>query len=204
MRKPPLYPTLIDLLGRHFDPLPEQVETVETLQSAKTKKQILWSSVVVTLIVAFVAGYAGKLLHIPGGIMALATIATIGLKWFYPKAGIYPRLRQLAQLLAGAYVGSRIGLEQLLALGSLWKSAVILVICYSAGGYLIAYLMRKAHIFSYRESLLAATPAGASDMALIAADLGVQNARLIVLQVLRLILVLSLFPTIIVLFAKMF
>ena len=44
--------------------------------------------------------------------------------------------------------------------------------------------------------MLAATPAGASDMALISADLGIRNAKLIVLQVLRLITVVLVFPSI--------
>ena len=44
--------------------------------------------------------------------------------------------------------------------------------------------------------MLAATPAGASDMALISADLGISNAKLIVLQVLRLITVVLVFPSI--------
>ncbi len=42
--------------------------------------------------------------------------------------------------------------------------------------------------------MLAATPAGASDMALISADLGIHNIRLIFLQVMRLIAVITLFP----------
>ena len=46
------------------------------------------------------------------------------------------------------------------------------------------------------EAMLAATPAGASDMALISADLGIRNAKLIVLQVLRLITVVLVFPSI--------
>ena len=57
--------------------------------------------------------------------------------------------------------------------------------------------MAKVCGMSRRESMLAATPAGASDMALISADLGVQSPDLIVLQVVRMLVVISVFPQII-------
>jgi len=47
------------------------------------------------------------------------------------------------------------------------------------------------------ESMLAATPAGATDMALISADIGIESADVIVLQIIRMITVISLFPQII-------
>ena len=45
-------------------------------------------------------------------------------------------------------------------------------------------------------------PAGASDMALISADLGVYNVKLVLLQVMRLIAVILLFPSIFWMLAK--
>ena len=54
------------------------------------------------------------------------------------------------------------------------------------------------------EAMLAATPAGASDMALISADLGILNAKLIVLQVLRLITVVLVFPSILSVVVSLF
>ena len=54
------------------------------------------------------------------------------------------------------------------------------------------------------ETMLAATPAGASDMALISADIGVNSRELVELQVIRLVVVVSLFPQIIVWVASAF
>ena len=57
-------------------------------------------------------------------------------------------------------------------------------------------LSRVFHI-QLREAMLTMSPAGASEMALIAADLGVENsANLTVLQICRLVGVLVLFPQI--------
>ena len=67
---------------------------------------------------------------------------------------------------------------------------------------LIATLLQRLRIFGRREAFLAATPAGASDMALISADLGVYNVKLVLLQVMRLIAVILLFPSIFWMLAK--
>ena len=47
-----------------------------------------------------------------------------------------------------------------------------------------------------RESMLTLSPAGATEMALIAADLGVESADLVVLQICRLVGVTLVFPQI--------
>ena len=105
-------------------------------------------------------------------------------------------LRKCAQLLSGAYVGASIGAAQLRLLTQLGLPVVILITGYTLGCFVIGYLLYKAGSFNRREGMLAATPAGASDMALISADLGVSNVKLIVLQVLRLIVVVLVFPSI--------
>jgi hypothetical protein len=45
--------------------------------------------------------------------------------------------------------------------------------------------------------MLITTPAGASDMALISSDMGVENTDVIIMQVLRAVIVMTFFPQII-------
>ncbi len=155
----------------------------------------------ITLAVAAACGLAGKFSGMPGGTMALATLGTIALKWFFPPTWTPRGLRKAAQLMSGAFVGASMGAKELSTLGTLWLPALLLLTCYMLGAYLIALALRKAKCFDFKESLLAATPAGASDMALISADLGVKNVGLVILQVLRLVVVISLFPSILSLIA---
>ena len=145
---------------------------------------------------AAVFGLLGKVSPVPGGTMAFATLGSIAFKLLYPKACLKKPVRKAAQCLSGAYVGAGIGMSQLVELRYLFWPAVVLLICYTLGALLIGGLLRRQRVFSRRESYLAATPAGASDMALISADLGVYNVRLILLQVMRLVLVITLFPTV--------
>jgi len=73
---------------------------------------------------------------------------------------------------------------------------IIVSVMYTLACFGIGFLMMRAKCFTRAEGMLAATPAGASDMALISADLGIENPKLIVLQVLRLIVVVLFFPSI--------
>lgn len=158
---------------------------------------------VITLAVATVCGLLGRVSGVPGGTMALAALGSIVFKLMYPKACMTRSIRKIAQCLSGAYVGAGIGLAQLVALKHLALPAVVLVVCYTLGALVISSVLRWKGVFNLRESLLAATPAGASDMALISAELGVYNVKLILLQVMRVVAVITLFPTILQAIARL-
>lgn len=191
-----LFPALIKLLGKRENALP----VIENTNASEPKKPL---GACVALLVAAALGVLGKLSGIPGGTMALATLGTMALKWFYPSAWSPKPLRRIAQLLSGAFVGAGMGMSELSALATLWLPALILIACYLLGAYGVAYCLRRAKCFDYKESMLAATPAGASDMALISADLGIHNAEIVVLQVVRLIIVISVFPSLLSLISRL-
>ena len=155
-----------------------------------------WPHTLLTLAVSAAFGFLGKASGMPGGTMAFSTVGTIIFKLSYPKACMLPPVRRAAQWLSGAFVGAGIGMAQVVALKYLALPAVVLIACYSLACVLLGRLLQKLRFFDKRESYLAATPAGASDMALISADLGVYKVRLVLLQVMRLVAVITLFPTI--------
>ena len=171
---------------------------------AKAKPKFDPVAVLLTIAVAAVSGLIGKASPMPSGTMGFATIGSIVFAYFYPKAQLPKPIRKCAQLLSGAYVGASIGMDQLKTLLTLGIPVVILIGMYTAGCFVIGWVLFKTDCFTRREGMLAATPAGASDMALISADLGVQNAKLIVLQVLRLIAVVLCFPSILSAIAAFF
>ena len=163
----------------------------------KKTKDFQVKYVVITFAVAAVCGLIGKASPMPSGTMGFATLGSIAFACAFPGKAQMPRiLRKCAQLLSGAYVGASIGAAQLRMLTTLGLPVVILITGYTFGCFVIGFLLYKAGCFSQREGMLAATPAGASDMALISADLGVSNVKLVVLQVLRLVVVVLVFPSI--------
>ena len=178
-------------------------EKTDVIRDRK-KPEFDLTAVLLTIGVATVSGLIGKASPMPSGTMGFATIGSIAFAYFYPKAQLPKTIRKCAQLLSGAYVGAGIGMEQIKTLLTLGFPVVILIGMYTGGCFVIGWLLNRAGCFTRREGMLAATPAGASDMALISADLGVQNAKLIVLQVLRLIVVVLLFPSVLAGIAAMF
>ncbi len=164
---------------------------------AKTKKTYQAGNVVLTFAVAAVCGLIGKASPVPSGTMGFATLGSIVFACAFPGRAQMPKLlRKLAQMLSGAYVGASIGAQQIRVLMTMGVPVLIIVCAYTTACFGIGWLLYKTGCFTRAEGMLAATPAGASDMALISADIGVQNAKLIVLQVMRLILVVLFFPTI--------
>lgn len=155
-----------------------------------------WGPVALTLLAAAACGLAGYYSPVPGGTMAFATLGVMALKCLWPRARTPRPVGKLAQCLSGAYVGAGVGWMELRELTRLPGPIAILLGCYTVGAALIALALYKSGCFNRKEAMLAATPAGASDMALISADLGIFNVNLVILQVLRLIVVISVFPAI--------
>ena len=111
--------------------------------------------------------------------------------------------KKLAQVLSGTYIGCSIGYDDVLELRFLIMPAVLLVVGYFIACFIVGKVLSRYFRMSLKEAMLAATPAGASDMALISSDLGVQSTDLMVLQIIRLVIVVSLFPQIINLIVKL-
>jgi uncharacterized membrane protein AbrB (regulator of aidB expression) len=71
---------------------------------------------------------------------------------------------------------------------------LIVITAYTLNSFLNGYLLNRFCGFTKKEGMLISTPAGASDMALIAEDIGVKNTDVLILQVFRLICVMAVFP----------
>ena len=75
--------------------------------------------------------------------------------------------------------------------------AVILLVLYFGNCFFMGWLIPKFTHLTRAEAMHIATPAGASDMALIASDLGVDNPDVSFIQIIRMITVVTVFPHII-------
>jgi len=74
---------------------------------------------------------------------------------------------------------------------------LIIIIGYIANCFITGKIISKMYGFTRKEAMLITTPAGASDMALISSDIGVQNTDIIVMQIIRAVVVMTFFPQII-------
>lgn len=151
----------------------------------------------VTLAAALLCGIAGKLSSIPAGTLVFSMFGVIALKFLWGRAYLPMWAKRLAQVLSGAYIGCGISRRDLLELRYLLLPAVLILVGYFLNSLLTGQLLHMLFGYSRKTAMLIATPAGASDMALISADLGVTDKTVIELQIIRMVVVISVFPQII-------
>ena len=157
---------------------------------------------IITLLIAFLGGYMGKCSKIPAGTLIGSMVSVIFLNLISGKAHLPLPIKRGAQILSGAYIGCTLTAASLLQLRSLLLPAGIILAVYIPSSLLCGWLMSKVLKKELREAMLCCTPGGASDMALIASDLGVESTTLIVTQILRMVTVILLFPQLIYQFCR--
>ncbi len=153
--------------------------------------------VLLTMVVGILFGVLGKALGIPAGTILFSTVSVLVLKLTTGKGCIPRWLKRVAQVLTGCYVGSCFGRQELLQLKYLLVPALVLIAGYALNCFLMGRLLPRLTHLTRVEAMLISTPAGASDMALISSDMGVDNPEVSFIQILRMILVVTVFPHII-------
>ena len=155
-----------------------------------------------TLAVAFACGIFGKRIGIPAGALLMSMLGVMAIKISFDMAYLPMWVKRLAQILSGAYIGCGIAGSDIAELRYMILPAVVILAGYSLNCLAVGHILHSRCGFDLRTAMLAATPAGASDMALISADLGVDSKELVELQIIRLVVVIALFPQIICAIAR--
>jgi hypothetical protein len=189
-----IFPTMIEKLSK--SKFFKDDEELEVYKRAATSSNS-FKNFSVTILVATVFGALGKLCDIPSAALVFSMVSIIVLKLSTGKASMPRLMRRFAQALSGAYIGSSIEYSEIVEMRYLFIPAILLILGYLITCIFLGSLLHKKYRMPIDESMLASTPAGAADMALISADIGIESADLIVLQIIRMITVVSIFPQLI-------
>lgn len=162
-----------------------------------TTKEKGFRSFMTTVAAASISGTVGKMTGMPSGTLLFSMLGVLCLKLLTDKAYIPIWAKRAAQILSGAYIGCTIGYDDLCELRFVLIPALIMIVGYMTNSVITGRLLCRLFGFSLKEGMLAATPAGASDMALISADVGIQSPDIIVLHVIRIVFVVAVFPQVI-------
>ncbi len=169
----------------------------------KSRNQnIISKNLIISLIIAFASGYLGKIIGIPAGTLLFALLSIIILKLFSFELTLPIWFKRMAQLFSGAYIGSRFGYQDVQELRYLIFPALILVTVNILACYIIAHLLHRTYNIPISQAILSSSPAGASDMALIASDIGVSGSDVAVIQIFRLLGAVTIFPQLMNLLVK--
>jgi membrane AbrB-like protein len=150
-----------------------------------------------TIAIGFAGGTIGKLTGIPAGTFLFSLISALVLKLKFDFAYISPLAKKITRFASGCYIGSLIAMSDVQGFKLLALPLVITLGGYIANSFVTGNILRRACGFTRKEAMLTTAPAGASDMALNSAEIGVENTDIIIIQVFRAIIAQAVFPQII-------
>ncbi len=160
-------------------------------------KQKSAASTVAALAVAAAAGLLGKATGVPGLTFTASILAVLVLKLVFDFAFIPKWVKKCCQLLAGCYLGTLLTMQGLASFADLIVPILVLIAGYTLNCFALGRLESRLFGYGRKEGMLMASPAGASDMALIIDDLNVKNTDVVIMQVIRAAFVMAFFPQII-------
>lgn len=162
---------------------------------------VAWCSFTMGVALAF--GMFGKLSGIPprGGTMVCALFGVAALNLMLGCCHMPMGTKRHAQLLAGSLVGSTIGAETFSSASTSVVPALLLFASYWLVNFLFTQVCRHWRLLDVKSAMFASAPGGASDIALIAADLDADLAKIAAIQIIRAVCAAAVMPTVVLLFA---
>lgn len=185
------------LQAAHGYPDEREAGVESSSESRMKSRQKSVFSTIAALCVAVLAGLVGKATHVPGMTFTFAIVAVLILKLCFDFAYIPKWVKILCQLVAGCYLGTLLTLDGLLGMSALVVPILIVTVLYTANCFVTGGMERRLFGYGRKEGMLIASPAGASDMALIMDDMGIENTDVVIMQVVRAVTVMALFPQIV-------
>lgn len=148
----------------------------------------------ITALCACCLGIALRMLNVPGGAIMGAMVGSAAYNILSGKAYFPTGLRLPLQILAGIFIGMRLDRESLFAMNEIIIPVIILFAGVVVMTLVTSFVMHKLTRLDSFTSLLASTPGGLSEMAMLADDLGVDAPKVAVLHMARLMSVIIFFP----------
>lgn len=155
---------------------------------------------VTTIVIAIAASYVGKKSGIPAGSLIFSTFTIMILSNYSNIIFTDRKVKLVSQILAGSIIGTTITSETIKGLPDIGIPIIILVISYWLVNNFYAYICNKYNLLDKKSAYFASCPAGASDMALIAGDIGADLSKIGIIQISRLIYSIAVMPQLIILF----
>lgn len=185
---PSIFSVLLD--NKHESDLSE----VEPL-TVEQKRGSVWKTAAVGIFGAFI----GSSIGIPAGPL-IGSMLLVGLQNVTTKSAVMPlKVKFVAQISAGTLIGSSITASIFLSLREIFFPAAIMVIGYIILSVVMGFLFFKTNQLSLSTALFACAPGGASDLALMSIDYHANPAIVSLMQTMRVVTVIALYPTIIAL-----
>lgn len=153
-----------------------------------------------TMTIAFLAGGLGSLSGIPAGVMMFSMVSSALQNIFLGNAFMPTPFKIGAQMLTGSLTGETITISVLQTIGSIVIPAAFTILGHIFITFLMAVFLSKKGKIDIVTALYCCVPGGASDMGLIAEDLGAKASTVSLFQLFRSVTVVALYPAMITIF----
>ncbi|PKK39935.1 hypothetical protein ABB02_00724 [Clostridiaceae bacterium JG1575] len=150
--------------------------------------------VLLTLIIGGLGGALFLRLRAPAGAMVGAMLFTAIYSVGFGRAVMPLEVRFLTQVAAGAFIGAAVSYRDLLAVRRILVPGLLMVTLMISLDVGMGFLMSRWTGLDPATALMACAPGGLMDISLIAQDVGADASKVALLQLLRLMTVLSVLP----------
>lgn len=147
-----------------------------------------------TLMIATISGVIGNISGIPAGPLIFAMIGVTTQNMLLDNAYMFNRVKLFAQICAGALIGQTVTYESIINLRTVIVPAIILVFGFIIITLVIGYTLAKFTNIDIITALFACAPGGASNLTLICGEFGANPSQVSIIQLVRVILVIALYP----------
>lgn len=157
------------------------------------------------LIIAIIGGRCCLKLKVPAGALIGAMLSVVLLNTVTGRNVEFPTYaRFFTQVATGAFIGAKIRKSDIYALKDIIFPIFTLTVCMLGFGAVTGGLLARYTKLDLSTALFAAAPAGVTDMTLASISFNADSAKVALLQMVRLISVLSVMPSLIKLICKRF
>ncbi|MBN2618973.1 MAG: AbrB family transcriptional regulator [Spirochaetales bacterium] len=165
---------------------------VEVKTNIEEKKE---KNLIITLIIGCIGGLFGYLFSfVPASQMVFSLIFVSIFNLFTDKATVSLDFKKMAQISTGVFVGSKVSLDTVKYLHNIFIPVVLMLLGYLVFHILLALLISKITKIDKDIMLFSCIPAGASDIALIAASFNCNSPYIAIFQIARLISCILIYP----------
>lgn len=184
-----LFPSIFSFI------LSKQRQTLPILEEKVKVAEPKRGSILITGLIGLLGGAVGYLIGMPAGPLIISMLF-VGAQNITTKSAVMPvQVKQIAQISAGTLIGSTIQIDALFALRYAIVPTILMVVGYIFFVMILGQLFYRTGRLSLSTALFACAPGGASDLSLLAIDYGANAAIVSLMQTIRMITVIAIYPT---------
>ena len=196
-----LFPTFFGCLIRRVGAKSKNAKCIEKDAHCSEAVSKTWCNMGITIFVAIVSGMIGYFSGFPAGALIFSMIGVSVQNIVFDNAYMHINLKRFAQICAGALIGESINAEAIMNLKNSIIPAVILVVGIVIIVIILSFILYKTTDLDFATCLFSCAPGGASDLALIAEEYGANTPKVSIIQSVRVIMVVIIYPVVIHLLA---